>query len=84
MFEQLIRDRIRALIIREGGGSLNSMRWQPLAKKIYTLQGGYPETKQGKVDIKNITIDDVAKLNQPPEYWVDLFETVVRLANKQM
>lgn len=84
VYSQIIRDRIRTLICREGGGSLNYMRWQSLARKVYELQLGDPDTKQGKKDLKLMTVDDVVNLELSDERWLDLFEHVVRQATKQM
>lgn len=80
---EIIKDRIRTLICREGGGPLNSMRWQSLAQKVYALQGGDPDTKQGKKDLKTMTVDDVVNLEISDEQWMDVFEHVVRQSAKQ-
>ena len=79
----IIRDRIRTLICREGGGSLNFMRWQSLAQKVYALQGGDPDTKQGRKDMKLLTVDDVINLEITDDQWIDMFEHVVRQSAKQ-
>ena len=84
MFEQIIRFRIRTLISREGGGSLNSMRWASIAKKLYILQGGNAETKQGRKDIKAMTLDVLDTILLTQEQWMELFERVVVQSAKQM
>jgi hypothetical protein len=84
IYSQIIRDRIRILICRDGGGSLNYFRWYSLARKVYELQLGDPDTKQGKKDMQKMTVDDVVNLELSDERWLDLFEHVVRQSAKQM
>lgn len=85
IYNEIIRDRIRTLICRESGtGPLTGiMRWQSLARKVYVLQGGDPDTKQGKKDLKTLTVDDVVNLEITDEQWMDVFELVVRQSAKQ-
>ena len=86
MYNNIIRDRIRTLISRESGTAplISTMRWDSIARKVYALQGGDPDTKKGKNDLKFLTVEYVVNLNITDEQWIDLFEHVVRQSAKQM
>lgn len=86
IYNKIIRDRIRTLISREAGTGplVNHMRWRSLARKVYALQGGNPDTKKGKHDLKFLTVSYVVYLNITDEQWVDVFEYVVQQYAKQM
>lgn len=84
IYNQIIRDRIRTLICRNGGGSLNSMRWSRLARIVCQMQGNDPDSKLSKKNLKTMTVDDVVNLELTDERWLELFEHVVSQSAKQM
>lgn len=84
MISDTIRERIRILICQEGGGSLNSMRWTPLANVIYERNGGDSRSKNGKNFVKTATVDDITNMDLTEGQWLEIFEHVVRRASKQM
>lgn len=78
----MMLQQMHSMILREGGGSLNSMRWSVIAKRLYKLRGEDPDTKRGRREVTQLRFDDsipdIAKL--PDEQFLELFTSIHRRA----